>query len=90
MAGYYKHPRLHNEFLPAVGMTGDLGFFDEEGYLFIRGVQRTLSSAVERTYIPTDRTRDPKFLRYPEVVVYKGKANGGKVIRYDFKITTPL
>jgi long-chain acyl-CoA synthetase len=77
MTGYYKNPEATQEiFLPGGWLkTGDLGFFDDEGYLFIKGRCKNviIGPSGENIY---PEAIEQKILQEPyfqEVVVFEDK-----------------
>ncbi|HOX85285.1 MAG TPA: AMP-binding protein [bacterium] len=90
MAGYYKNPQASQAaFLPDGWlMTGDLGYFDEEGYLFIKGRSKNviIGPSGENIYPELIEQEILKSSYIQEVVVYKaqGKMVAKVYLDYDF------
>lgn len=89
MAGYYKNPDASREiFLPGGWLkTGDLGYFDPEGYLFIKGRSKNviLGPSGENIYPEAVEQRILQEPYFQEAVVYEenGKLLAKTYLDYD-------
>lgn len=55
MKGYWNRPEdTHHSFMDGYLLTGDLGYFDEDGYLFIAGRKKELIKASGFSVFPTE------------------------------------
>jgi long-chain acyl-CoA synthetase len=87
MKGYYKEPELTKEVLTEDGWfrTGDLGVFDEDGYLFIRGRSKNviIGPSGENIYPEEIESVINNFKHVVESVVVEQKGKLVAMVHFD-------
>lgn len=90
MLGYYKNPKETKKVFTEDGWlrTGDLGYLDSDGYLFIKGRQKNVyvGPSGENIYpeIIEDKLRESLFVEESLVYVEDGKIIGRVYLDYDY------